>query len=116
MPLFADPGPADWMPFTQLGCLGLLAMGFIWFFWKGAPLLMQKHQEIVNAITENAKATITKLVDDFKVEAGQCREERLESQKQFAEEREKDRAVRHATNNVLQQMQGALETLTEKIG
>lgn len=120
MLLFANADVASWMPFTQLGALGLLAMGFIWFFWKGAPLLMQKHESIVKSVTEDSKAVITKLTEDhkhaidrlvlaFEKEAVECRSERLQTAKDAAVEREKDREARHATNDTLQKLVEKLE-------
>lgn len=130
---FAEVDPMTWMPFAQLGSFGLIAMGFIWFFWKGAPMLLNKHQEIVNtlvashekkiaSVAENSKAAVERLAGDHKIavdrlvltfekESVECRNERLQASKEAATERkenaierDKDREVRHELRNVLNQM------------
>lgn len=103
-------------PFLQYGSFGLNVLLLIWFMWKGAPLALEKHKEAVKSVTDNALATITKLVDEFKNQQKECREERLLTAEKAEEEREKDRSARHEMANVLMKVEHAIETLSDKIG
>lgn len=98
------PDMAMTSAFLQYGSFGLNALFLIWFMWKGAPAALEKHERAIAAVTDSSKAAITMLVDSFKQEADQCREERMQVAKDASTEREKDRAVRHETNNMLQKL------------
>lgn len=102
-------------PFLQYGSFGLNVLLLIWFMWKGAPLALEKHEAAVKAVTQSSQAAITNLIDTFKEEANECREERMEVAREAASEREKDRAARHEVANVLMKVEHAIETLSGKL-
>jgi hypothetical protein len=95
----------------QFGAFGLLALFFIWLFWKGIPILMTKgeetiggivekhaltvegivkdHKETVATLTADLKSTVTTLTEEFREESEKCREERIAVHKEAAAERDK---------------------------
>lgn len=102
--LFANPDiPVDQS--MQYGAFGLVCLLIIWFMAKGAPMLMSKHEAIldntirgyeatIGKVVSQFEATINKLVAEFHEDATRCREERMATAKEAAAEREKDRALR----------------------
>jgi F0F1-type ATP synthase membrane subunit b/b' len=102
--IFADGSISPTSAFLQYGSFGLLALFFVWFMWKGAPMLLDRFERIIAGIIENAKATITKLVDDFKTEAEECREERS-----------REREDRKEGVKVMSEMKDAIGKLTERL-
>ena len=81
---------------TQFGSFGLIALIVIWDRWKGSPAMMQTFQSAHTEIV----ALLTKEIDD-------CRTERRE-------ENERDRKIRHDTNNLLQRVVTSLDERTPK--
>ena len=74
---------SDVSSFLQYGSFGLLAALVVWTLWKGIPNLLSTHKE-----------TIQSLVNEFKSESKECRDERIALAASNALEREKDREMR----------------------
>jgi len=121
--LFAEGNP---MPATndylQYGSFGVLCLIIAFWMFKGIPGLLNYHKETVVKITEDMKEsnrltcqahqnTISELVKGFSMETEQCRNERIEAQKFFKDEMEKNRS---AKTELAQMFQKNIETIIMK--
>lgn len=96
--------------FIQYGCLGLIALLFVWTLWKGIPQILNGHNTALAAqqanfkimlemAMDNHKQVVAQLINKFEVEAAECRKERQEMAKQAAVDRDTDREIRHKLGN-----------------
>lgn len=89
-------------PWLQYGSFGVLCLMMLWGMWKGIPKILDIHKEALAKVTDSSKEAVEKLATDqkeamakivctFESESVACREERVETLKMVAAEREKDR-------------------------
>ena len=100
--------------FLQYGSFGVIVLLIIWFIWKGWPMLIDKFETVMNKQAASNTAAITYIIDAFKQESAECREERMDIARSAADEREKDRNSRHELANKFQVMLDHLEEASKK--
>ena len=89
-------------PWLQYGSFGVLVSIMVWGMWKGIPKILDIHKDAIGKVADSSKEAVNKLASDhreamdkivctFENESVMCRNERVETQKLFVSEREKDR-------------------------
>lgn len=77
----------------QYGSFGVVVFLVVWFLHKGFPSALATHREVCEG-----------MLKAFQADTEACRKERLELAQKTADEREKDRKVRHDLVDKMQEV------------
>lgn len=86
-------------PFLQYGSFGLLAFIVFWAIWKFLPAMTEKHFQTIDRLATEHSASIKAMLEEFKEESRDCREERIKDREMAAQERIRDQQARHEALN-----------------